>query len=88
MSEEAIVSEEITIAQSLYLIKVDNLNLYKKDAKNRVDFTYNAVNYDLPSTDPNFNQILAGYKQHTGHLCISLGELYKGHHYKIVATIL
>ncbi len=84
----------IQIAQSLYLAKVDNLEIYKNmDNKRRASFSYNGNNYDLPVTDPNFESHLQN-PQHQSILCVSLGEKYdpaggKNYScYKIVATII
>lgn len=77
------------IEQSLYLVKVENLQLYKPDiTKSRVTFRYNGIEYDLPSTCTDFNKILNGEKAHNNHVVVSLGENHKGYHYKIIATIL
>lgn len=78
-----------SIQQSLYLVKVDNLTLYKNEEdKRRASFYYKGRNYDLSVTDPNFDNILKDGSQNLkGILCISLGENYNGYCYKIVATI-
>ena len=79
----------ITIQQSLYLISVPELELYKNEEnKRRIEFLYNGVNYDLPVTDPNFDELLRREKEHHGFICVSLGEEYNGRHYKIVAAII
>jgi hypothetical protein len=79
----------ISIQQSLYLVKVDNLTLYKNENdKRRASFCYKGNSYDLSVTDTNFDNILKDNSQNLiGILCISLGENYKGFCYKIVATI-
>lgn len=84
----------VQILQSLYLIKIDNLTLYKNPhGKRRASFHYNGNNYDLPVTDPKFDGLLQNpYHQNT--LCVSLGEKFipegSGEYacYKIVATII
>jgi hypothetical protein len=79
----------ITIEQSLYLVEVQNLNLYKSqhDNKRRASFSYAGNQYDLSVTDPKFDKIKSGDLAVSGVLCISLGEVFKGDCYKIVATI-
>ncbi len=76
------------IAQSLYLVKVENLNLCATDdGKRRALFDYNGSAYDLAVTDPKFDEILREQRGLNGILCISLGEEYQGYCYKLVATI-
>lgn len=76
------------IPQSLYLVSVDGLNLYKtSEGKRRASFQYNSTDYDLAVTDPKFDDILKGQNELVGILCISLGEEYQGYCYKLVATI-
>lgn len=84
----------VQITQSLYLVKVDNFEIYKNmDNKRRASFSYNGNNYDLPVTDPNFENHLQN-PQHQSILCVSLGEKHdptggKNYScYKIVATII
>ena len=77
------------INQSLYLIEVQNLNLFLNDEnKRRASFEFKGVNYNLPVTDPNFSRLVSGEQEHNNYLCISLAEEYNGKHYKIVATVL
>ncbi|MCG9753822.1 hypothetical protein L1D40_01120 [Shewanella insulae] len=79
---------QYNIAQSLYLVQVDNLNLYTThDGKRRALFDYNESQYDLAVTDPKFDNILEEEREVNGILCISLGEEYQGYCYKLVATI-
>ncbi|MCW7551609.1 hypothetical protein NX722_02905 [Endozoicomonas gorgoniicola] len=79
---------EVEIEQSLYLVEVDNLNLFKNQyEKRRASFEYNGIGYELAVTDPNFDSILASGQETNGILCISLGENFEGSCYKIVATI-
>jgi len=76
------------VPQSLYLVQVDNLDLYTTDDdRRRASFTYNGINYDLAVTDPKFDEIVREQREVTGILCISLGEEYQGYCYKLVATI-
>lgn len=84
----------VQILQSLYLVKVDNLNLYINTYnKRRASFDYSGINYDLPVTDPNFDNLLQN-PQHQSIVCVSLGEKFipesGGDYscYKIVATII
>ncbi|MGQ0592727.1 MAG: dual OB domain-containing protein [Gammaproteobacteria bacterium] len=90
----SIESGILQIEQSLYLVKVDDLKIYKNpDNKRRASFFYNGNGYDLPVTDPNFENHLNN-PQHQGVLCVSLGEKHDpsgGENYscyKIVATII
>lgn len=76
------------VPQSLYLVQVDNLNLYNtEDDRRRASFAYSGTNYNLAVTDPKFDEIIRGQQEVTGILCISLGEEYQGYCYKLVATI-
>lgn len=90
----SIESREIQIAQSLYLVKVDDLRIYRNiEYKRRASFVYNGNSYDLPVTDPNFDAHI-DYPQHQNVLCVSLGEKYDPNEgenyscYKIVAAII
>ena len=86
-------SRIINIDQSLYLIQASNLRLTKVDNRRRASFSYAGINYNLPVTDPNFEQQLTE-PDNQQILCVSLGEKYDpsgGNNYscyKIVATIL
>ena len=84
----AVNSGAQTINQSLYLIKVENLNLILNKSKRRASFDFKGVSYNLPVTDPNFTRLVSGQKKFNNYLCVSLGEEYNRKHYKIVATIL
>jgi hypothetical protein len=81
------------ISQSLYLVKVENLAIHWSDSKRRAAFTYNGIHYNLPVTDPNFENQIA-YPNHQEVLCVSLGERYSRDGgatyscYKIVASII
>lgn len=76
------------IDQSLYLVQVDNLNLYTiDDGRRRASFEYNRIHYDLAVTDPKFDEIVREQREVNGILCISLGEEYQEYCYKLVATI-
>ncbi len=84
----SILSNQITIMQSLYLVQVQNLKLFKNQyGKRRALFSYKEFAYDLAVTDPNFDQIVDNNTNVQGILCISLGEEFEGNCYKIVATI-
>jgi hypothetical protein len=77
----------IKIDKSLYLVKVDNIQLYMKDDKRKISFTYNELDYELPVTDPNFYKLVNDFSGIRGVICVSLGEDYQGYCYKLVATI-
>jgi hypothetical protein len=78
------------VDQSLYLVKVEDLNLYRSaENKRRVTFRYGTIEYDLPATCTNFDSILSGEAKHDNWVVASLGEAHTdGYHYKIIATIL
>ena len=77
-----------SVSQSLYLVQVKLLNLYYlAPNKRRASFSFGGVKYDLPATDPCFDVILSNKLSVKSILCISLGEEYNEHCYKIVATI-
>ena len=79
---------DIQINQSLYLIRVDDLNLYiNRFEKRRASFTYSRNQYDLAVTDPNFDSLIENPGELQGILCISLGEEFEGNCYKLVATM-
>lgn len=95
-----IKNKKIEIDNSLYLIELESLKLYKnfyeddegnKKYKRRVSFKYNNIDYDFPVTDPKFNLLLEKEDNKTlenKKLCVSLGEEFKGNCYKIAAAIL
>lgn len=88
VSHASIVSGHISIEQSLYLIAVENLHLYKNQYdRRRASFSYRGNNYDLAVTDPNFDRIIQNNEVPKGVLCVSLGEEYQGNCFKLVATI-
>lgn len=88
VSYNSILSGIIDITQSLYLVSVQALQLYKNDSgKRRASFFYKGTSYDLAVTDPNFDHIVDNGDNLQGILCISLGEELGGNCYKIVATI-
>lgn len=85
---EKIQRGNIQIYQSLYLVKVDSLELDKNSfQKRRAIFTYNKIQYNLAVTDPNFDNLIQNKTDLQGILCISLGEEFKENCYKLVATI-
>ncbi len=85
---------KIVIEQSLYLIRVDRVDIYWRDRgvigkgrQRRGVFEYNGIRYDLPITDPKFRD----FKEHSlesSFLCISLGEEFDGYCYKLIASII
>ena len=91
---QLIQNKTIKIKQSLYLIKVKSIHIYWKDRSNvkknpqrRGRFKYNNIFYDLPLTDPKFQEF-AEQDLENKFLCISLGEQFKGYCYKLIASIL
>jgi len=93
VSYNEILTRQITIEASLYLVRVDHLSLKMNNKQRRAIFQYAGYNYDLPCTDPSFDQKLATVA-HQNVICVSLGEPYDregGHNlfcYKIVAAII
>ncbi|MDP3843197.1 MAG: hypothetical protein Q8Q81_11480 [Oxalobacteraceae bacterium] len=88
ISQTDVINQTVIIEQSLYLVNVENISFHRPDNKRRISFSFNGHDYDLPSTDPNFDALEAGTSTHNNYLCVSLGEDYQGYHYKIIATIL
>ena len=85
---DLICSSQLHIQQSLYLVQVESLNLYyTQDRKRRASFIYNQITYDFAVTDPNFDNIMNENMSLRSVLCISLGEVYEGFCYKLIATI-
>lgn len=83
-----IAMNSVVISQSLYLVRVNSLNLYLDDNnKRRASFTYNNISYDLAVTCRNFDSYLNGDQVSEGIICVSLGELFRNKHWKIVAAI-
>lgn len=83
-----ISSGKLEIKQSLYLIHADEIQFSSDNNKKRITFEYSGVEYNLPSTDPNFFALKSGDMKHHGYVCVSLGEIYNENHYKIAAAIL
>ncbi|ARE66265.1 hypothetical protein D6D90_00920 [Moraxella catarrhalis] len=80
------------ITNSLYLIEVQNLELCVNEfdgrRRRRAIFFYRNIRYDLSVTDTQFDELSRNCNHYqTAILCVSLGELYLGNFYKIVATI-
>ncbi|RJL48825.1 hypothetical protein D5078_01385 [Pectobacterium carotovorum] len=83
-----IAMNSIVISQSLYLVRVNDLNLYLDDnGKRRASFTYNHINYNLSVTCRKFDAYVNGDEASEGIICVSLGELFRDKHWKIVAAI-
>lgn len=83
---------------SLYLIRAQNLRLYRNNYnKRKVSFLYNQISYDLSCTDPNFDSLIQRQDLNTNSaiLCISLVQplaynsngINEIRHYKLVASI-
>lgn len=88
VSHASIISGQITIEQSLYLVAVENLHLYiNQYDKRRASFSYRGIDYDLAVTDPGFDRIIQNNEAPRGILCVSLGEEYQGNCFKLIATI-
>ena len=88
VSFSLIQSGAIKIRQSLYLLKISSLNLYKNQYnKRRASFIYNQIQYDFAVTDPNFDRLIQNQADLEGIICVSLGEEYQRNCFKLVATI-
>ncbi len=82
-------------AESLALIRVTNLvahrsrNTFDGAVRWRASFSYNGLDWDLPLTDDLFTASLGDTSQEIGHasLCLSIGEEFRGEHYKLVAGV-
>jgi hypothetical protein len=84
----------IHVEQSLFLIQTEGLVLHttldsKGKCKRRASFTYNHIDYDLPVTCRNFDDIHRNQAGLLGIMCVSLGEPFEhdGCCYKIAAAI-
>lgn len=76
------------IVQSLYLVRVENIELYRNvQNKRRISFYYNGIEYDMAATSRNFDQTKENGVAIQNVLCISLGEPFEGFCYKLVAGI-
>lgn len=87
---------------SLYLVETDRLSLLVgrkapeyADSKRAVrgEFVYRGVNYRMDVTDPEIEREFLGkpdgqYQISRPVLCISLGDPYQGHFYKLIAAVL
>lgn len=94
------IGDAVAEAGSLYLIPVDDLTLHVKAASAdfskrvvRAKFTYLAEHHDLRVTDPlverdYFARPDGQYAIGPAFLCVSLGEPFGGHYYKLVAAVL
>jgi len=84
---------KINIDQSLYLVKVSNLKIYRTaNNRRKTSFFYNGYHYNLSVTDPNFDELMKT-SNFRGILCVSLGEKFRPDNsrsyfcYKIVVAI-
>lgn len=89
-----IQNHNLIINSSLYLIAVNNLELYYDPRyeypKRKARFSYNNHHYDLSVTDPHFDSIIQTRQTiNSAVLCISLGQPFPVDNccYKLVASI-
>ncbi|WP_456402493.1 dual OB domain-containing protein [Persephonella sp.] len=85
------------VDSSLFLIKVDKVELYLKDRsewgqspQRRARFLYNNIDYDFPLTDPKYERLEKKIIENV-YLVISLGEPWEdgdGYCYKLVAGVI
>jgi len=100
-ASNAVTEEEAAqLTESLTLIKVTDFqvvikpNAFHPDKPHvRLHFDFNKTRYDLPVTDPVFMRELhfdKDFLKNTPqlYLCLSLGILHEGLHYKLVAGII
>jgi len=85
------------VKSSLVLVKPSDINFFMQQGMNlqpqlRCSFTYHENCYNLPVTDLAFeaiyyvnNQII---RSDDFYFCISLGTLFNGYHYKLIAGII
>lgn len=85
---------QIIISNSLYLVKVSDLNLYYDESfgkkRRKATFFYKDLEYTLSVTDPNFDKLINSSENYSESiLCVSLGEPWEHNNccYKLVATI-
>lgn len=95
-----ILSRSVLIEQSLYLIRLDEIEVVvttniENKKRIRVSFFYNSIAYNLATTDPVLwkdfsNKAIGNYQFDTEKfLCISLGGRFDdGFCYKLVAAVL
>jgi len=94
VDSQAIMNQHISIQQSLYLIKINQIELslpsYSGRPHAKVSFVYNdKINYTLSCTDKGFQDLIKENETQTNkYLCISLGEEFNKKHYKLVAAII
>ncbi|MGC6409042.1 dual OB domain-containing protein [Bisgaard Taxon 45] len=89
--KETRIPVDTPVTSSLYFIKVSDLKLYRDhNGKRRTDFIYKNFQYkSIPCTDPSFDGRLMNDHifYENAFIVLSLGEPYKGFHYKLVASI-
>lgn len=87
--DEIVNNQEVT--NSLYLVKVEELELFKnRYDKRRARFSYGGINYDLAVTGREFDKHFVTNSAFLRDviICVSLGENYEGDCYKLVASII
>lgn len=88
------VSEINSITNSLYFVKVSELEVFSEISfeklKVRADFNYNDVNYNLTVTDPEACeefQTEGNYYLGDCYITVSLGVEFNDNHYKLIAFL-
>ncbi|WP_095067344.1 hypothetical protein [Pseudomonas sp. Irchel 3A18] len=86
-----------TKSDSLYLIKINELTVHieeieDKNPKVRGEFIYNKETYKFKITDPKFEKQYESHKTGTynkqiDYLTVSLGEVFDGYAYKLIAAV-
>ena len=83
---------------SIIMIKASDVTCYQKERDGklpqpRLKFEYKNCTYDFPVTDPEFRQVMdndlrAANSAEDYYIILSLGTLYEGMHYKLVAAVI
>jgi hypothetical protein len=81
------------VDHSLVLIKTDDFSYFvtvnkKGERQVRAIFTHKNINYDLPITDLLFSETYPQMTKMPAYLTISLGEVFKGKSYKLIASVI
>ncbi|WP_407505016.1 dual OB domain-containing protein [Acinetobacter baumannii] len=92
---DSIKNQTVIINSSLYLVKLDKLELYKDlregETKRRAKFLYNGISYDFAVTAREFDRLIGTRQEITLNnviICTSLAENYNGYCYKRIASII
>jgi hypothetical protein len=87
VSYNCIINGQQQIVQSLYLIQASNFSLATSSVKPRAKFEYNRTEYNLAVTDPHWMNKQDEGISRTPIICLSLGEVFNGDCFKLIANI-